>query len=376
MRPTVRRGQSVRSMSRPRWCFRVICLTLPPSLRTASGGGLLYVWPAAQSHGDECSIGDWQLRGDAPKAAAMPLHYSGAKYAEALRMKHLLVLSLPTVSDFEAWEVIPASMLRQALEEGRRDLDKPINRDSHTVWAAPLSAEDAKTHLQASQALVDKAREMRERGKRASAARAMPTCIQGKVLSAFMKNGMALCGGYQIGRCDAEGSCGGAHRCAVLLRQSRVCGGRRRADECRDKRAMAPESMPSMPSTTPTPAADVAGPPPKRLRLRAKTPAAVAMAVSRSCGGVHRCAVLLRQSRGCGGRHRADECKDKRAIMVHWWFGVTGDSVWEDWWNLFWNIREVWAKRFQLMMVKIDGLGAPPVLWGFDSGIRQHSRFE
>ena len=189
------------------------------------------------------ALGDWQERSDTPKAAKMPLHYSGAKYAEAMRMKHLLVLCQSAVCDYEAWEVIPASELRGAAEEGRGSLDKPINRDSHTVWAAPISSEDAAAHLRMSQSLVDKAKALRDKGRKAAAARAMPTSVQGKVLSAFMKNGVALCGGYQVGLCDSPSTCGGEHKCAVLLKQGRVCGGRHRADECMDKR----------PASSPTP---------------------------------------------------------------------------------------------------------------------------
>ena len=199
------------------------------------------------------ALGDWQERSDTPKAAKMPLHYSGAKYAESMRMKHLLVLCQSAVCDYEAWEVIPASELRGAAEEGRGSLDKPINRDSHTVWAAPISSADAAAHLRMSQSLVDKAKALRDKGRKAAAARAMPTSVQTKVLSAFMKNGVALCGGYQVGLCDSPGTCGGERKCAVLLKQGRVCGGRHRADECMDKRAMAPEAMPSKPASSPTP---------------------------------------------------------------------------------------------------------------------------
>ena len=46
------------------------------------------------------ALGDWQERSDTPKAAKMPLHYSGAKYAEAMRMKHLLVLCQSAVCDY------------------------------------------------------------------------------------------------------------------------------------------------------------------------------------------------------------------------------------------------------------------------------------
>ena len=44
----------------------------------------------------------------------------------------------------------------------------------------------------------------------------MPATLNGKVLTAFLKNGQSLCAGYQLGRCRLEESaCSGAHRCAA-----------------------------------------------------------------------------------------------------------------------------------------------------------------
>lgn len=204
------------------------------------------------------ALGDWQNKGETPREAAMPLHYSGAKYTESVRMKHLLLNSLRTICDFEAWEVIPASELLEAARVGREALDRAIQRDSQTVWTVPLSQQAVQDQLKVSKGLLKKARELKSKHAQSSAVRAMPSSLQGKVLSAYMKNGTALCGGYQVLKCSLdESACQGAHKCAILLKQARVCGGRHPACECRDRRAMLVEQMP-------VPEAQEAAPPPLR----------------------------------------------------------------------------------------------------------------
>ena len=191
------------------------------------------------------ALGDWQNKGEAPKAAAMPLHYSAAKYTESVRVKHLVLGSLHFVCDFEAWEVIPDSELLEAAKLGRQAVDQAISRDSQTVWTVPLSADDVKDQLRVSGELVEKAQALKSK----------TSSIQGKVLSAYMKNGVALCGSYQVKKCELpESQCSGAHKCSVLLKQVRVCGGRRPACECQDRRAMLVEKMPVPEAQSPRPA--------------------------------------------------------------------------------------------------------------------------
>ncbi len=201
------------------------------------------------------ALGDWQNKGEAPKAAAMPLHYSAAKYTESVRVKRLVLGSLHFVCDFEAWEVIPASELLEAAKLGRQAVDQAISRDSQTVWTVPLSADDVKDQLRVSGELVEKAQALKSKSANSAAVRAMPSSIQGKVLSAYMKNGVALCGSYQVKKCELpESQCSGAHKCSVLLKQVRVCGGRHPACECQDRRAMLVEKMPVPEAQSPRPA--------------------------------------------------------------------------------------------------------------------------
>ena len=186
------------------------------------------------------ALGDWQAKGETPPDAVIPLHYSSAKYAESLKMKHLLLLCSPSIGEFEAWEVIPPSTLREAKVQGRQALDKQIHRDAQTVWAQPISPGEALTKFRLSKNMMSTVANLKLKAAKAAEARAMPATLGNKVLSAFLKNGQALCGAFQIHRCGKEeAQCGALHRCAVVLRSARVCGGKHSACDCYDKRALA-----------------------------------------------------------------------------------------------------------------------------------------
>ena len=152
------------------------------------------------------ALGDWQNKSEAPRSATMPLHYSAAKYTESVRVKHLVLGSLHAICDFEAWEVIPSFELVEAAKLGRQAVDRAISRDSQTVWTVPLSADDVKDQLRVSGELVEKAQALKSKSAHSAAVRAMPSSIQGKVLSAYMKNGVALCGSYQVKKCELSES--------------------------------------------------------------------------------------------------------------------------------------------------------------------------
>lgn len=67
--------------------------------------------------------------------------------------------------------------------------------------------------------------------------RSMPDAIAGKLTTAYMRDGTGLCGAYQLGRCQDDSSqCQGVHKCAIMLRTGRACGGSHPAQACFDKR--------------------------------------------------------------------------------------------------------------------------------------------
>ena len=212
------------------------------------------------------SLSDWQTKGDTPRDATMPLHYSSNRYTQSVKMKHLLVLAMYHIAEFEAWEVVPPSSLRKAAMEARGHLDGVMARDAHTLWSKPLSPTEARTSFQLADGLKQRAAVLRDRGQRAVAARSMPAVVNGRVVSSFMKNGESLCGSYQIGRCtQPESSCDGKHLCAVLFKAARVCGGRHPACDCHDRRAILATETP------PPPANEV-----RRERRRERPPLPVA----------------------------------------------------------------------------------------------------
>ena len=82
----------------------------------------------------------------------------------------------------------------------------------------------------------------------------MPDQLQGKVLTATLKNGKAICPEFQTGECPnpADNCPFGVHLCAILQKSGRACGGKHGAGVCNIKRAVKADS--SVP-TTPKPSA-------------------------------------------------------------------------------------------------------------------------
>eukprot|EP00434_Breviolum_minutum_P038763 symbB.v1.2.034397.t3/scaffold4431.1/size39743/2 len=196
------------------------------------------------------------------------------KYAESLKMKHLLLLCSPSIGEFEAWEVIPPSTLREAKVPGRQALDKQIHRDAQTVWAQPISPGEALTKFRLSKNMMSTVANLKLKAAKAAEARAMPATLGNKVLSAFLKNGQALCGAFQIHRCGKEeAQCGALHRCAVVLRSARVCGGKHSACDCYDKRALAAgDTEPPKKEETEAPQAKEERPPQPKKRPKGPEP--------------------------------------------------------------------------------------------------------
>ncbi len=102
---------------------------------------------------------------------------------------------------------------------------------------ARLRVNDLRDRLRMSVSLRNNAQKRKQESATAPAVRSMPDSIGGKLTTAYMRNGTALCGAYQIGLCsDDLPHCQGAHKCAIALRTGRACGGRHPAMACYDKR--------------------------------------------------------------------------------------------------------------------------------------------
>ena len=99
---------------------------------------------------------------------------------------------------------------------------------------ARLRVNDLRDRLRMSVSLRNHALKRKQESATAPAVRSMPDFIGGKLTTAYMRNGTALCGAYLCS--DDLPNCQGAHKCAIALRTGRACGGRHPAMACYDKR--------------------------------------------------------------------------------------------------------------------------------------------
>ena len=191
------------------------------------------------SDSELAALGDWQNQSDLPQEAKMPLHYSGARYTQSQRVKHRVLEAAKQLAGFESWEMVTEEAAMQAKEVGRRAVDKAIHQDRAVLWSLPITQEEARERFSLAAALKARAAKLRSEAAQSPAVRSMPDEVQGKILSAYLKSGEALCGAFQLGRCQLEEKhCTGQHRCAVLLKTGRICGGWHTASDCWDKRAL------------------------------------------------------------------------------------------------------------------------------------------
>ena len=185
------------------------------------------------------SLSDWQDKTSVPENAAMPLHYSGARYALSLKSKYSVLSAVPVLGGYESWELIPPSAVQQAKAEMQDKVDKLVQQDSTVLWAMPISASEVRARFQLTTALKRRAAEMREQSESTYVVRTMPASVNGRTMLSFMKNGDPLCAAYQQGLCGREEAvCLGKHRCAAVLKSGRVCGGHHAGGECHDRRVV------------------------------------------------------------------------------------------------------------------------------------------
>lgn len=157
----------------------------------------------------------------------MPLHYSGVRYQQSLRSKHVILASFSILTRFESWDMVSQEALDQIKTLSPGFTDKAINQDSSMLWAVPPSPEELRSRFNLTTALKSRAAQARKAHENSHTVKAMPSSFQGRTMSAFMKNGTPLCSAFQSGVCGrSEDECRGTHRCAAVLRSGRVCGGR------------------------------------------------------------------------------------------------------------------------------------------------------
>ena len=205
------------------------------------------------------ALGDWQSKSEGPEVGQMALHYSDAKYAASIKMKSLIWGASACLTDNLLWEAIPQEELDKARTHGLAEADRLLRQDRQPVWASSQKFQDVRKRIKLSQQFVEAAERARKEAEQA-ASPTMPDQLNGKILTATLKNGKPLCPDFQQDACpnDADTCPFGAHLCAVLQQSGRACGGKHGAAVCRIKRAVlatTPAPVVPKPSATLVPAA-------------------------------------------------------------------------------------------------------------------------
>ena len=92
------------------------------------------------------ALGDWQKKSEvAASKAAMPLHYSAARYAQLMRGKHRVLQLMDEVATYEAWELVPDDVLNAADLKAKKAVDQAVARDRHVVWSSPIADQEVQS---------------------------------------------------------------------------------------------------------------------------------------------------------------------------------------------------------------------------------------
>lgn len=158
------------------------------------------------------ALGDWQNKGDQPDVGQMAFHYSSAKYAASIKIKSFVW----GAGGVGAGQNPRASRVRAVASPGPSAYLGIFAEVPGCAQAPP----EALSAIRGS----GKARQEAEAG----ASPQMPDQLGGKVLTATLKNGKALCPEFLADECPnpADDCPFGAHLCAVLQQSGRACGGK------------------------------------------------------------------------------------------------------------------------------------------------------
>ena len=133
----------------------------------------------------------------------MALHYSDAKYAASVKMKSLVWGASASLTDNLLWEVIPQEELDKARTHGLSEADRLLRQDRQPVWASSQKFQDVRKRIKLSQQFVEAAERARNEAEQA-ASPTMPDQLNGKILTATLKNGKPLCPDFQQDACPND----------------------------------------------------------------------------------------------------------------------------------------------------------------------------
>ena len=193
------------------------------------------------------ALGDWTDKSKVQSSkASMPIHYSGTRYSLSVRVKHLTLAATARCLALDSWAEAQVQATDPSLQA---EVAEKIRLDGTTIWRPPAGTPGPPAKLTFKTTALKLRRQSRETqlvpgGTRSKPAEPkMPAQVNGRVCSAFLRNGMRLCPAFQSAACRAE-QCALAHQCATVLRSGRVCAGRHPARECHDRRRIAPGDVP------------------------------------------------------------------------------------------------------------------------------------
>ena len=222
------------------------------------------------------ALGDWTDKSKVQSSkASMPIHYSGTRYSLSVRVKHLTLAATARCLALDSWAEAQIQATDPSLQA---EVAEKIRLDGTTIWRPPAGTPGPPAKLTFKTTALKLRRQSREAqlvpgGTRAKPAEPkMPAQVNGRVCSAFLRNGMRLCPAFQSASCRAD-PCALAHQCATVLRSGRVCGGRHPARECHDRRRIAPGDVPPAVSVPTGVAEEPVRPPlPRRPKLPVTEP--------------------------------------------------------------------------------------------------------
>ena len=158
------------------------------------------------------------------------------------------------LTDQLSWEAIPQAELDKARSHGLAEAERVVRQDRQPIWASSQKFQDVRKRLKLSEQFAEAAEKARQEGDTV-ASPLMPDQLNGKVLTATLKNGRAICPELQTDECPnpADACPFGVHLCTILQKSGRACGGKHGAGVCNIKRAvMAASSVPAAPKPSAT----------------------------------------------------------------------------------------------------------------------------
>jgi len=194
------------------------------------------------------AFGDWQNKSDQPDVGQMAFHYSSAKYAASIKIESLVWGAASKLTDQLSWEAIPQEELDKARSHGLAEAERLLRQYRQPIWASSQKLQDVRKRLKLPQQFMEAEKARQEAD--AAASPLMPDQLNGKVLTATLKNGRAICPEFQTDECPnpADDCPFGVHFCAILQKSGRACGGKHGAGVCNIKRAVvAASSLPAAP---------------------------------------------------------------------------------------------------------------------------------